>query len=80
MPGQYYFDEVAIGDWLEESKTAEGLQQWLDKFVYGVENFEEYIELNGGEKNMHYLHELEHYRAELKAPWLDKKLAKKGGK
>ncbi len=80
MPGQYYFDEVAIGDWLEVSKTEEGVKEWMDKFVFGVKNFAEYIELNGGEKNMHYLHELEHYRAELNAPWLDKKLGKKGGK
>ena len=80
MPGQYYFDEVAISEWLEMSKTDEGLKEWLDKYVFGVSNFEEYLELNGGEEKMKYLYELEHYRAELKAPWLDKKLGKKGGK
>ncbi len=80
MPGQYYFDEVAISEWLDMSKTDEGLQQWLDKYVFGVSNFEEYLELNGGEEKMKYLYELEHYRADLKAPWLDKKLGKKGGK
>ena len=80
MPGQYYFDEVAISEWLDMSKTDEGLKQWLDKYVFGVSDFKEYLELNGGEDKMKYLYELEHYRADLKAPWLDKKLGKKGGK
>lgn len=79
MPGQYYFDEEIIGEWLEMSKTEEGLHQWLDKYVYGVHSFEEYLKLCGGEEKMDYLQKLEHYQAPLKAPWLEKKL-NAGGK
>jgi hypothetical protein len=32
------------------SKTAEGAQEYLDKYVYGVKNHEEYLELIGREK------------------------------
>ncbi|MHA1213734.1 MAG: CoA transferase subunit A [Candidatus Hodarchaeales archaeon] len=73
VPTEYYFDEEIIGEWLLASKTPEGTQEWLDKYVYGVNDFGEYLELVGGEKKMKYLADVEHYRAELKAPWLDKK-------
>ncbi|MHA1522559.1 MAG: CoA transferase subunit A [Promethearchaeota archaeon] len=75
MPGQYYFDEEVISEWLDMSKTEEGTQQWLDKYVYGVKDFAEYLEICGGKEKM----ELEHYQAPLKAPWLDRKL-NAGGK
>ncbi|HMF33812.1 MAG TPA: CoA-transferase [Candidatus Lokiarchaeia archaeon] len=73
MPGKYYFDEEIIGEWLDVTKTEEGTQEWMDKYVYGVANFQEYLELVGGEEKMKYLHDVEFYEAELKAPWLDKK-------
>jgi acyl CoA:acetate/3-ketoacid CoA transferase alpha subunit len=79
MPGQYYFDEEVMSEWLDLSKTEEGLQQWLDKYVYGVKDFGDYLEKCGGQTKMDYLHELEHYNAPLRAPWLDKKL-NAGGK
>ncbi|MHA1610845.1 MAG: CoA transferase subunit A [Promethearchaeota archaeon] len=79
MPGQYYFDEEVISEWLDMSKTEEGAQQWLDKYVYGVKDFAEYLEICGGKEKMGYLNKLEHYQAPLKAPWLDRKL-NAGGK
>lgn len=79
MPGQYYFDEEIIGEWLEMSKTETGVQQWMDKYVFGVENFEAYLALCGGQEKMEYLRKSEHYEAPLKAPWLEKKL-NAGGK
>jgi len=73
MPDKYYFDEEIIGEWLIMSKTDEGTEKWIDKYVHGTANFEEYIKLIGGEAKMKYLYDVEHYKAELKAPWLDKK-------
>jgi acyl CoA:acetate/3-ketoacid CoA transferase alpha subunit len=73
MPDLYYFDEEVIGDWLDKSKTEEGTQEWMDTYVHGVANFQEYLELVGGEAKMKYLYDVEHYEAELKAPWLEKK-------
>ena len=73
MPGLYYFDEEIIGEWLDMSKTEEGTQEWIDKYVNGTADFQEYIELVGGETKMKYLHDVEHYEAEMKAQWLEKK-------
>ncbi|HME53766.1 MAG TPA: CoA-transferase [Candidatus Lokiarchaeia archaeon] len=73
MPDMYYFDEEIIGEWLDMSKTEEGTQEWLDKYVHGTANFQDYIELVGGEAKMKYLYDVEHYEADMKAPWLEKK-------
>ncbi len=80
MPGYYYSDEEAISEWLELSPSEEGLRQWFEKYVFGVKDFEEYLQLNGGIERMQYLEKVEHYQAEVRAPWLDKKLKKQGGK
>lgn len=66
MPGCYYFDEEIIGDWLTVTATEEGTQQWIEKYVFGVKDFQEYLELVGGQKKMQYLNDLENYKAELK--------------
>ncbi|MCP4760330.1 MAG: CoA transferase subunit A, partial [archaeon] len=79
LPGHYYFDEEFISEWLDISKTEEGIKSWMDKYVFGVKDFGEYIDLIGGKEKMKYLHEVEHYKAELKAPWLDRKLGIKRG-
>ena len=73
VPCEYYFDEEIIGDWLLASKTPEGTKEWLKKYVHDVADFSEYLELVGGEEKMKYLADVEHYRAELRAPWLDAK-------
>ncbi len=73
VPNEYYFDEEIIGDWLIASKTEEGTEAWLEKYVFQPTDFNEYLELVGGEEKMRYLADIEHYRAELKAPWLDEK-------
>ena len=41
----------------------------MDKYVYGVKNHEEYIELIGGIEKMVYLSKLEHLEVPLDAPW-----------
>jgi len=69
MPYLYYFDEEHIGEWLKLSRTEEGVQQYLDKYVYGVEDFNEYLELVGGVRKLNYLKRLEQLREELKVPW-----------
>ena len=69
MPYLYYFDEEHIAEWLRLSKTPEGVEEYLNKYVYGVETFEEYLELIGGVKKLEYLRRLEQLRAPLIAPW-----------
>ena len=50
MAYMYGRDESGIKEWVEMSKTAEGAQEYLDKYVYGLINHAEYLELIGKEK------------------------------
>jgi acyl CoA:acetate/3-ketoacid CoA transferase alpha subunit len=43
----YGRDEPIIKEWVESSRTAEGAKAYLDKYVYGVKNHQEYLELIG---------------------------------
>jgi glutaconate CoA-transferase subunit A len=45
----YGRDEAVIREWVESSKTAEGAKAYLDKYIYGVANHQEYMELIGKE-------------------------------
>jgi len=69
MPGIYFSDEEHIAEWLRLSKTDEGVKQYLDKYVYSVEKFEDYLELVGGIKKLNYLKKVEMLKAPMKAPW-----------
>lgn len=71
MPYLYYSDEEHIAEWLKLSKTEDGAKRYLEKYVYGVEAFEEYLELAGGVKKLNYLKQLEQLRAPLRAPWAE---------
>jgi hypothetical protein len=53
--GVYDFDKEHIRVYAEASKTPQGLQEYLDKYVYGVKDHWEYLELLGG---MKYLDQL----------------------
>ncbi len=46
----YGRDEPIIKEWVESSRTAEGAKAYLDKYVYGVKNHQEYLELLGQER------------------------------
>jgi glutaconate CoA-transferase subunit A len=73
MPYAYFFDEEHIGEWLELSRTEKGTAEYFEKYVYGVKDFKEYIELVGGPEKMKYLHDVEFYLQPMKAPWLESK-------
>lgn len=63
MPYQYFFDEEHIREWLTLSKTEEGTQAYMDKYVFGVKDFDEYLERVGGLKKMRLLKQIEQLRA-----------------
>ncbi len=73
MPLHYFFDEEHIAEWLQMSNTPEGTRQYFDKYVYGVKDFHEYLELVGGTRKLQYLREVEELRAPMIAPWMKKK-------
>ena len=69
MPRLYYSDEEHLAEWLQLSRSEEGVKQYLDRYVYPVEGFAEYIALVGGEEKMNYLRRLEALEESLSAPW-----------
>jgi 3-oxoacid CoA-transferase subunit A/glutaconate CoA-transferase subunit A len=69
MPLLYYSDEEHMAEWLSLSRSEEGVKRYLDKYVYPVDNFAEYISLVGGEAKMKYLWRLERLEEPLKVPW-----------
>jgi glutaconate CoA-transferase, subunit A len=79
MPYQYFFDEEHIGEWLSESATEEGVQRYLEKYVYGVNDFAEYIRCVGGTQKMEKLARIELFKEPMTASWLKGKNEKKSG-
>jgi 3-oxoacid CoA-transferase subunit A/glutaconate CoA-transferase subunit A len=69
MPGLYYFDESHMAEWLRLSRTEEGTSKYFERYIFGVNDFREYLKLIGGRKKLGYLKDLENYRAVLRAPW-----------
>ena len=69
MPGLYYSDEEHMAEWLRLSRTDEGVEEYMDKYVRSVGDFPEYIELVGGAEKMEYLRKLEKLEVPLDAPW-----------
>jgi len=72
MPYKYFFDEHHIGEWLKMSKSDEGAKEYFDKYVYGVKDFEEYLEKAGGVRMLNRLKRVEHLVEPMTAPWLKK--------
>jgi acyl CoA:acetate/3-ketoacid CoA transferase alpha subunit len=50
MPYLYARDEELVREWIESSKTAEESQAYLQKYVHGVRNHQEYLALIGDER------------------------------
>lgn len=59
MAYMYGRDEPVIREWVDASKTAEGAKAYLDKYVYGVANHQEYLDLIGQERLSQLLDERE---------------------
>jgi len=70
MPYMYFFDEEHLSEWLEAAKTDDGVQEYLDRYVYGADSFGRYIKLVGGKKKMDFLRKVENMTARPKIPWI----------
>ena len=55
MPVTYYFDEEHIAHWLEVSKTPEGTREYFEEFVFGLPDFNAYLEKVGGIRKLTHL-------------------------
>ena len=59
MAGEYFSDEVHLKAWLDAERDLEAYRAFLDKYLYGVDCFETYLEICGGEKRLAELRRLE---------------------
>ena len=70
MPYLYFFDEEHIGEWLALAETLEGVETYFQKYVFGVHDFEEYLERVGGIRKLNYLKRVMQFKEPMQAPWL----------
>ncbi len=59
MAGEYFSDEVHLKEWLDVEKDEERFEAFLEKFIYGVACFEEYVRLCGGTERLEELRRIE---------------------
>jgi glutaconate CoA-transferase subunit A len=55
MPGEYFSDEAHLRAWLEVEQDVEAYRGWLEKYLYGVKDFGEYVDWCGGRTRMQEL-------------------------
>jgi 3-oxoacid CoA-transferase subunit A/glutaconate CoA-transferase subunit A len=63
MPYKYFSDEPHIKEWLTLTNTETGTQEYLDRYVFGVKDFEEYLKRVGGVRRMKELKRVEDMQA-----------------
>ncbi|SFC45060.1 3-oxoacid CoA-transferase subunit A/glutaconate CoA-transferase subunit A [Halobiforma haloterrestris] len=61
MPYHYYFDDDHLEEWMELTETEEGTQEYLETYVTGTDDFEEYLEAVGGAERLAELEAIENY-------------------
>ena len=59
MPFEYFSDERHLAEWVEVEQDEARFAAFLDKFIYGVDNFETYLALAAGEQRLAELRSLE---------------------
>jgi glutaconate CoA-transferase, subunit A len=55
MAYEYFSDEDHLKLWLQEEQDPEKFRLFLDKYIYGTQDFNEYLELCGGVQRINYL-------------------------
>lgn len=63
MPCLYYFDEDHIREWLERSRSDEGVEAYLESYVYGAADFGDYLRRVGGAARLEALRRIERLEA-----------------
>ena len=59
MPYEYFSDEEHLREWLTVEKDPDEFKKFLDKNIFSVSDFSEYVEKNGGIKKMQELRDQE---------------------
>ncbi|MFM9066248.1 MAG: CoA transferase subunit A [Planctomycetota bacterium] len=64
MPYEYYSDEEHLREWLEVEADVDQYRRFLEQHVFGVANFDAYLERSGGHRRLAELRRLELHPAE----------------
>lgn len=59
MPYEYYSDEQHIREWLTVEQNHGDYLRFLERHLFGLETFEEYLQVSGGRARLPELHDLE---------------------
>jgi len=59
MPYEYFSDEEHLREWLAAEEDPQTFRKFLDKYIYGTRDFNEYLELCGGIEKLRRLRALE---------------------
>jgi len=64
MPYLYYSDEEHLAEWMRAERDPDEFERFLDRNIYGVATFEEYIERCGGAGRLEKLRKIENLIAD----------------
>ncbi len=59
MPYEYFSDEAHFRQWLTVEEDLAEYKKFIDKYIYGVADFNEYLQLCGGMARMQHLRQVE---------------------
>ena len=59
MAGKYYFDLEHLREWNESEKDINKFETFINKYIYGVKDWNEYLEICGGKKRLEELRAIE---------------------
>ena len=59
MPYEYFSDEEHLNEWLAADAHPSTLEPFLEKYIFNTKDFNEYLELCGGEEKLQELRKLE---------------------
>jgi glutaconate CoA-transferase subunit A len=60
MAYEYFSDEAHLKLWMESEKSPEEFTKFMDRYIYGTQDFNEYLELCGGINRVMELRAQEH--------------------
>lgn len=59
MPNEYFSDEPHLKEWMAKERDPEAFKAFLEENIYGCEDFQAYIDRNGGLERMRQLRRIE---------------------
>ena len=59
MPGEYFSDEEHLSEWLTVEEEDAAYKRFVEKYIFGITDFNEYLELCGGAARLAELRSLE---------------------